>query len=627
MCGICGIIETASNKPVDPDVLLEMREAMVHRGPNDAGSWIDGSVGLAMRRLSIIDLEGSKQPLFNEDGSIVLVFNGEIYNFLELRKRLEAFGHKFQTSGDGETIIHAYEEFGNQCVQEFNGMFAFALWDKRCSRLFVARDRLGKKPFYYYFNGRRFLFGSEMKAILKDKSIPRRLDYKALDLYLTYGYIPPPRTIFEGIQKLPAAHWLLLEGSKMQIQRYWIPAFAQDKLNLPDEEAAKLLRVLLEDAVRLRLISDVPLGAFLSGGIDSSVVAALMSRISNSKVKTFSIGFAESDYSEIEFARTVAKHLGTEHYEFTVTPNVEDILPKLVLQYDEPFSDYSTIPTYYVSKITREHVTVALSGDGGDETFAGYMRYQLAKTYDLWASRLPFGASWLAGKISDALPYNFRGKGILKMISLSKIERYISQMMIFGSALKERFYTHELISLIDQPDDGNYLHECHRLFEFDGEESIDYITICQAIDSVSYLPEDILVKVDRASMFCSLETRAPLLDYRLVDYMASLPVGLKLRGGSSKYLLKQAVKDLLPQSILQREKHGFGMPLSRWFRNELKGFISDILLSSSFTKRGFFRTEAIQWLLENQFEGRANHSLQLWALLWLEIWFREFLDA
>lgn len=616
MCGIAGFIDIDQGER-DPALLIDrMCRVMRHRGPDEQGVWSSGHVALGMRRLAIIDRSHGQQPLFNEDGSILVVFNGEIYNYQELKQGLQGRGHHFQTSSDTEVLVHAYEEYGEACVTHLRGMFAFALWDARRERLLLARDRFGKKPLQYYWDGHRFLFGSEIKSLLA-AGVPRQINPLALDDYLAFGYVPAPLTLFEGVLKVPAAHTLSFEKQKITLQRYWDLSFTPTCQD--DEKAAsERVRELLRDAVAVRLMSEVPLGAFLSGGVDSSLVVGLMSQMMPQPVKTFSIGFEEEAFNELPYGRQVAQLFGTEHHEFLVRPDLISVLPQLAWAYDEPFSDPSLLPTYYVSKLARDHVTVALTGDGGDEIFGGYTRYQREQTI----ARLPAAVRTALAAASRVLPEGVRGQKRLRGLAGDLATRYVQTHMLFLPETRHHLYADAYFSALAQ---HSPLEERRQLFQ--AVQHLDVTTQLQYVDVQTYLTDDILVKVDKASMLNSLETRAPLLDQHLVEYVASLQPSVRLRNGQLKYLLKQAVADLLPAEILSRRKQGFGVPLKYWLRTDLADYAQAQLTSSKAVQRGIFQAKYIQQLLQQHAQARyLDHSRAIWALLCLETWFQVYID-
>ncbi len=633
MCGIAGIIDISSS-PQKP-LMEKMCGIMKHRGPDGEGYYMEGAVALGHRRLSIIDLESGKQPMSNEDGTIWITYNGEVYNFPELKKELQEKGHKFKTRSDTETIVHAYEEYGVKCLEKLRGMFAFGIWDDKKKRLFLARDRLGKKPLYYFSDSKKFIFASELKAILQDKRVNREINSKAVADYLTYNYIPFPETIFKGIYKLPPAHFMTVkivpgiqssqgdikqaECLDFSVQQYWDIKYEPD-YSLSEEDWADVLRENLKEAVRLRLISDVPLGAFLSGGIDSSTVVALMSMVQNTPVKTFSIGFKEEDFSEVKYARDVSKRFGTEHYEMIVEPDAMGILPDLAWEFDEPFADSSAIPTYYVSKMARQHVTVILSGDGGDEIFAGYRRYLWARDmhrYD-W---LPITLKKiLFGIPAVLLPDGMKGKGMLTHLSKSPFERYAGLNTFSDHSYLNNLLSADVITDLKQNYNGSNPNYVYLKGFYDVCKSDDYLTKIQYMDTKTYLADDILTKVDRASMLCSLETRAPLLDHKVVELAARIPSSLKINNNETKYILKKAMNGILPDEILYRKKMGFGVPLIHWFKKDLAEYARDIILSKQAVDRNIFNQNYIQSILKNHQKKGRDLSARIWALLFFEHW-------
>ena len=582
MCGIAGFIEnSASRANLAADektaVLNRMCRVIKHRGPDDQGILVRGRVALGMRRLSIIDLEGGNQPLTGCDDSVTVVFNGEIYNYRELQLKLEALGHRFHTHSDTEAIVHAYEEYGAKCVDHLRGMFAFALWDERSQQLFIARDRVGKKPLYYSLTGNGTLvFGSELKSLLEHPAIKCETNVDALDAYLSFGYVPDPLSIFRGIVKLPPGHHLSFVDGRVTVEQYWDFSYAPAEVK-KEEDYLDELRALLDEAVRLRLVSDVPLGAFLSGGVDSSAVVGLMSRASSQPVKTFSIGFEEDSYNELKFARVAAKHFGTDHHEFIVTPDICDIVDELVWHFDEPFADSSAIPTYMVSKLARQYVTVVLSGDGGDELFAGYTRYQVDRKRSK-LSRLPrVVRERMMRPVSANLPHGAWGRNYLRNVSLDPLDRYIDNISIFTELNKLALYTDDLKSSVAQGPIGASMFRSYAA----SIETGDALDPLLYLDSKTYLPGDILTKVDRMSMAASLEARVPLLDHKLIEFVTRIPASLKMKGLETKYIFKRAMRGLVPDEILERPKQGFGMPMQEWINLQLRGRIHDTLTSSA----------------------------------------------
>lgn len=631
MCGIAGIIST--NGGLTEQQVQPMIDAQRHRGPDAEGVWTDGVCALGHRRLSIIDLsEAGRQPMANDDGSLQITFNGEIYNYQALRAELEAFGYHFRTRTDTETILHAYEKWGVECLKKLRGMFALAIWDRQKKRLFVARDRVGKKPVFYTQVGARFFFASELQGLLANAEIPREVLPEALDGYLSYGYVPAPYTGFRNIFKLPPAHFLTLDlkeaATVPKVERYWSLSYAP-KLRLSEAEACEALRAKLTEAVRLRMISDVPIGAFLSGGIDSSIVVGLMAQQSTQPVKTFSIGFKEAAYNELEHAKRIANLWQTEHHEFIVEADALSILPKLVRHYGEPYADSSCVPTFYVAQMTREHVTVALNGDGGDESFAGYERY-LGNRLAEDMGRLP-GAVWAAQTLGKLLPDSIDPKNrirnirrFLLVMSQPMPQRYARWLTYFTEEDKQSLYSAGFNTQLNGARRGAWLPEIIEAF-CRNAPSRDPVDAAMSADVQAYLPFDLLVKVDIATMANSLEARSPLLDQEVMEFAAQLPPELKLRGRNLKHLLKTAFPDLLPPANVNRRKAGFGVPVGEWFRGPLRELLEDALLAPQARTRGYFNAQHLRQLVSDHLEGRAEHSFKLWNLLMLELWQREFL--
>jgi len=627
MCGIAGIVSQSS----DLAVIGPMTEAMSHRGPDGAGIWSDGLCSLGHRRLAIIDLSvKGKQPLCNENETVWIVFNGEIYNFQELRAELELLGHEFDSHTDTEVIVHAYEQWGADCVKKLRGMFAFAIWDQHRRRLFLARDRVGKKPLYYINNGRCFAFASELQGLLQNPEVQREADLEGVDSYLSWGYVPAPLTGFKNVLKLPPAHFLVLDvgpvETKTRIERYWDLQYSP-KIKMTESEAGDLLREKLTEAVRYRLISDVPLGAFLSGGIDSSIVVGLMAQVSGTRAKTFSIGFDDNDYNELRFARAIAERWGTDHTELIVKPDELAVLPKLVRHYGEPYADSSAIPTFYVSKITRSGVTVALNGDGGDESFAGYDRYAATRIADKLASLGSFGAvtAALARFLPDSIDPKNRVRRLKRFLSVAHADRpvrYSNWVSYFTAAAKKQLYAPYFTEAVATKNRQGWMEDLWK--EVGDLESVD---AAMAVDIKSYLPYDLLTKVDIASMANGLEARSPFLDHVVMEFAAQLPIHLKLHGRQSKYLLKKTFADLLPPENVRRRKMGFGVPIARWLRTSSRELLQDTLLSHRARKRGYFNPDRVHHLVREHVTGKADYSFQLWNLLMLELWHQEFVDA
>jgi asparagine synthase (glutamine-hydrolysing) len=575
-----------------------------------------------MRRLSIIDLAGGAQPISGEDGSVTIVFNGEIYNFHDVRKDLESRGHIFKTNSDTEAIVHAYEEYGNDCVHRLRGMFAFAIWDDKSRELYIARDRVGKKPLYYTLTSDSTLvFGSELKSLLVHPGVKRDIDVEAVDAYLTLGYIPDPLSIFRDVHKLPPGHYLKFSAGRVIIQQYWDFDF-QPTNQRPAGEYLDELKALLDESVRLRLISDVPLGAFLSGGIDSSTIVALMARNMNQPVKTFSIGFNEDSYNELKYARLTAAKLGTDHHEFFVTPEICDVVDQLVWHFDEPFADPSAIPTYMVSKLAREHVKVVLSGDGGDELFAGYTHYVVQSNRQAFSSLPKALRKGIIHPLSYRLPHGAWGRNYLHNISLEPIDRYLDSLSYFTELSRESLYTTDFQNSLPGTKEV-----ARRFADYSARvktrQPLDQLLY---IDSKTYLPGDILTKVDRMSMATSLEVRVPLLDHKLIEFVTTIPSSLKLAGSETKHLLRQAAQDLIPSEILRRPKQGFGVPLEEWINHQLRDQIRETLREPRTRQRGYVRTDYVEVLLNEHEKGRRDHSQPLWSLLMLELWHRQFID-
>ncbi len=627
MCGIAGFIQKdryASRE--DRGILLDkMCRVITHRGPDEQGTNVEGRAALGMRRLSIIDLKGGQQPIYSSDKSKFIVFNGEIYNYRELKKELESLGYKFKTNSDTETIIHAYDEFGADCVHKLRGMFAFAIWDKTDESLFMARDRVGKKPlFYTHLPNGNFVFGSELKSLITHGELKKEVDYAALDAYLTFGYVPEEFCIFKGVAKLQPGHFLHFKNGKVETGQFWDFKYDEVTEVKSEKEYTTELREKIKDAVRVRLISEVPLGAFLSGGVDSSAVVGLMSEILEKPVKTFSIGFNEDTFSELKYARIAAEHFKTEHHEFIVTPDLVETIDELVWHFDEPFSDPSAMPTFIVSKMAREYVTVVLSGDGGDELFAGYTRYSIDKKRSGLGSLPKALRKGLMQPLSEALPHNTRGKNFLYNASLDSIDRYIDSISQFGRLKKDSLYSGKFKAKLDGGSNSGEAVFQQIAGSISTGNPIDNLLY---LDSKTYLPGDILTKVDRMSMATSLEARVPLLDQDLIDYVTQkIPTSLKLKGDVTKYIFKKSLEGLVPKEILYREKQGFGVPIGEWINSQLKEKIHDTLIEKRTLERGYFEPKYIELLLHEHSTGRRDHAHPLWVLWMLELWHRQFVD-
>lgn len=672
MCGLCGVVWSTSKAAPTWAEMQRMTSAIAHRGPDDSWLW-DSRFGLqhlmsnasanvtstdstfeapcgaflGHRRLSIIDLAGGRQPLSNEDGSIWVVLNGEIYNFKEQRAGLIARGHRFQTESDTEVIVHLYEERGPACVHDLRGMFAIAIWDAPKSRLFLARDRIGKKPLVYRHAQGRLAFASELKSLLELGDAERRIDPAAVNLYLAYQYVPHPHSILQGYQKLPPGHWAIYERDQLRVERYWQPPYepgstaelSADGESLEPDDCfknadrwdagrwQKELRAALTEAVQLRLRSDVPLGAFLSGGIDSTIIAGLMQEQSTTPVHTFSIGFPVPKFDERAFAQEASQHLGTQHHELVVEASGLDILPKLIWHYDEPFSDSSAIPTMFLSEMTRREVTVSLSGDGGDELFAGYDRYKavrLAGRFDWMPSFVRRTIAAISRRIPASIEqrsFRRRLKRFAEVLTEDPRRRYLRWIGIFDDQRRQAMLHPDFIQQLGSADAAYFLESVYSACP-----SRDFLTQTTCADVLSYLPCDILTKVDIASMAYGLEARCPFLDQRVVELAARMPMSLKLVGQQGKQVLIDTFKDLLPNSIQTRAKMGFGVPLDHWFRNELRTLLRDVLLNQRSLSRGWFRPEAIRQLVDEHLKATMDHSYRLWNLLVFELWQQRFVD-
>jgi asparagine synthase (glutamine-hydrolysing) len=617
MCGIAGIIRW-DHQPVFEHEIRTMCRMMLHRGPDEEGIYLSEGVALGMRRLSIIDLEGGQQPVSNEDGTVWVVFNGEIYNYKELHRQLVRNGHRFRTESDTETIVHLYEEYGARCVDHLRGMFAFAIWDTRQKRLLLARDRLGIKPLYYAETDNGVAFASELKPLLALPQIDRTVNWQALSHLFTFLATPASQSIIDGVRKLEPARLAIADrGRSLRIERYWDVEFEPDE-HSTEAELIEQLREVLADAVAAHEIADVPVGAFLSGGIDSStVVATMAARSPNRQIKTFSVGFVEDGFDELAHARKVAAAFGTEHHELVLRPDVASIVEDLAWYLDEPFGDTSAIPTYMVSKLAAEHVKVVLTGDGGDELFAGYDKYVVERRereYD----RVPAAIRGMAGAIGSAMPEGMRGRRFLRHFALDGPKRYLDASTLFRADEMAQLLQSNAFEQVSRFDPWS-----ERLSYL--ESGRDWMSAAQYCDLNTYLPLDILTKVDRMTMAHSIEARPPLLDHRLVEFAAKIPARFRLRESTTKYLLKQAMRGILPNEIIDRPKQGFAVPLARWFRGELSGFARDILLSDTCRQRGFLDVGYVERLLRLHQRGR-DLDLQLWTILSFELWCRRFLD-
>jgi asparagine synthase (glutamine-hydrolysing) len=624
MCGIAGVVGHKNDDGIDRETIHCMCQTMVHRGPDDEGCFVSKGVGLGMRRLSVIDLAGGRQPVFNEDRTIAVVFNGEIYNFSELRQQLEMQGHKFSSNSDTEVIVHLYEELGSDCVCKLRGMFAFALFDWRRRRLLLARDRLGKKPLHYALSKDRLWFGSELKAILAAVPGLAEVDQHAVLQYFYFGYVPDPLSVYSRIKKLPPGHLLEFEDGEMRLRKYWdLPEYGTYSPS-SETECLEELEHRLAEAVRVRLISDVPLGAFLSGGTDSSTIVALMARASSKPVKTFSIGFRSAEFDEAPYARAVAEKFGTEHHELILEPNVRETIESLTSFLDEPFGDSSMLPTYFVSRLAREYVTVVLSGDGGDEAFAGYDRYRIHLNE---RSRYPVPPSigrWYRQQAFHRLPQWIPGRNLAYSISLPWQERYIEAVSLMPY---ERNFSLLAPDFVNSCSNGHHPFKLFRNY-VENAPALDPLAHILYLDTKTYLPGDILTKVDRMSMAASLEARVPMLDHVFLEWATSLASPWKLRKGKAKYILTQLARRLgVPRVALDRPKQGFAVPLPQWLRGELRDLVTSVLLEPRTLQRGYFNPDGVKRLLAWFFDGHTDDCLEIWRLMMFELWHRNFLDS
>jgi len=632
MCGIAGLYNFISQKPVAPGIIHRICEKLIHRGPDDYGVYINGPIGLGHRRLTIIDLSSNaKQPMSNEDGSIWIVFNGEIYNFQEIRNELIKRGHLFKTKSDTEVIIHAYEEYGEECLNKFIGMFAFALWDNKKKRLFLARDRVGKKPLIYHVGRDFFIFASEIKAILEHERVPREVNFEALDYYFAFGYIPSPFTIFKNIKKLKPGHYLIIQNGNIIIKQYWNPYKYSPKLQIKNKKnIIAQIKELLKDSIRLRMVSDVPIGAFLSGGMDSSLMVAFIASINKQPIQTFTIGFKEDKYNEIPFAKIIANQFKTIHRDFVLKPNIIEILPILIEAYSEPFGDSSAIPTYYVSKMASNYVKVALSGDGGDELFAGYNRYSSLyklKIYDA----IPRSLANIIKHFIHQEPENYwlydnmslleKIKYALNVRMLTTAERNFYFSCITNHLFRNSLFSKEIRKILNQNNFAMKLFFEH----FNEIPFSDVLAKVFALDVILYLPEDLLVKVDIASMANSLEVRCPLLDHRIVEFALGIPLQMKISLKSKKIILKEIACEMLPNPILKRPKKGFSVPLKEWFRTDLKHVISSIIKENASEIKSFFNLKFVKQIISIHQNGIADYSRIIWLLLNFVLWYKYFI--
>ena len=618
MCGICGFSGSEALIEDARACIGAMCDVIVHRGPDEDGYYVDSGIVLGMRRLKIIDLLSGSQPIFNEDKTVVVVFNGEIYNFKEIRHQLVQKGHEFQTNTDTEVIAHLYEDCGEDFVTHLNGMFGIALWDAAKKKLILARDRMGEKPLYYSFMDKKIIFGSEIKSILCHPGADRSISHEALYHYFSFNYIPAPLSVYKNIKKLLPGEMLIYQNGVIEKKRFWTPRLAPN-LVTGEEEFKSLLYDKLYQAVKLRMISDVPLGAFLSGGIDSSIMVCLMSQVSSSPVKTFSIGLENEERSELPFARAVAERCGTDHYELIARPDAVGLIDKISWYFDEPFGDSSAIPTFLVSELTRRHVTVAISGDGGDELFAGYERYQRiikrSEFYRKWKFLPDFVTKFSSGFVGDSLPFGFKGKAFLQSL---KYDNYSFFSVGTSEELKRHLFSKKILKDM-QDKDSFSVAEALRT-------DAALIDQCMLFDMNSYLPDDIMTKVDRMSMANSLETRAPFLDHSFVEFALTIPSSLKLKNEISKYILKQTFRKDLPESVFAHKKTGFSIPLSDWFRNELRPLLFDTLTKAAIEKTGILSYPFVEKVLSQHMAGTRDHQRLIWMILMFQLWHRNWAE-
>lgn len=618
MCGICGYFGFENQDYARPELLKKMCEVMAHRGPDDEGFYFKDKIGLGSRRLSIIDLAGGHQPMPNEDGTIWVVFNGEIYNYSELRALLSGKGHKFSTYCDTEIILHLYEEFGSEGVERLRGMFAFGIWDEKSNELLLARDNLGIKPLYYAILDRYIIFSSSINAILQDNRIERFMDLSALDDFLTFRYVPAPKTLLQGIKKLLPGHILVCKDGAVETKKYWDFEFGLDERD--KAYYTNQLREKVWESVEMQLMSDVPLGAFLSGGLDSSIIVGLMSQMIDEPINTFSVGFAiGKPYDELEYAREVAKSYSTNHREILIEPDILELMPKLIYFMEEPIADPAAIPTYYLSKLAHDYgVKVILTGEGADEMFGGYKRYYWAKVADRlqW---LPAKAKRSIMAVLAHIPVSTSHKQTIQsLLSTTNLDFYLAGVSVFDEQEKSLLYSNDLKCLLN----GNrasslqpYLSKSRNLF-----------SMATYVDMKLWLSDDLLIKMDKMSMAHSVETRVPFLDHKLVEFSATIPEHLKYKGSVSKYILRQAMADILPKSVRSRKKHAFAVPIAEWLRNELKDYARDILLSKTSIDRGYFNPARVEEIVDEHQTGKKDHSFKIWSLLNLELWHRIYID-
>jgi asparagine synthase (glutamine-hydrolysing) len=626
MCGIVGQLRPPG-RAVDRELIAGMCAGLEHRGPDARGIHCEDRAGLGIQRLRVIDLDTGDQPIYNEDRSVVVVLNGEIYNYRELRRDLQARGHTFSTRGDTETIVHLYEEYGAGCVEHLHGMFAFALWDRRREQLLLARDRVGKKPLVYSFRDGTLTFASELHALLQDREISRDVEHEALDGFLAYGYVPAPLTAIRGVHKLPPAHTMLVRNGRATLRRYWKLDYSAKLEGVGVHELGERIREALRTATRRRMVADVPLGAFLSGGIDSSAVVAAMAEASPEPIRTFSIGFDHQDFDELPHARRIAQQFGTVHEEFHVRADAIEILPKIIRHHGEPFADSSAIPSFYLAELTRRHVTVALNGDGGDESFAGYTRYvanALAHRLDRVPAALRHGIASVGARLPDGGEVSSRLNKLRRLTStlaLDGPQRYGRYVSWFDAAQRHALYTPEFAATLSAAPDGVIRGP------WETSSGASVVDKMLEVDVSTYLVDDLIAKVDIATMAHGLEARSPFLDHQLMELAASIPAEYKVRGREKKWILREALRGWLPDDILDRPKQGFSVPLSSWLRGDLRTWAADVLLDPATLTRGYFEANAVQALLDRHAAGADGEDKRIWALLMMELWHRDFVDA
>ncbi len=625
MCGICGVYDFGNNPHIDETILKKMSQVLTHRGPDDEGIFLDNGIGLAVKRLSVIDVEGGHQPIHNEDESIWIIFNGEIYNYEKLRQLLERLNHRFYTLSDTEVIVHSYEEFGDDCVKKFNGMFAFAIWDENEKKLLLARDRMGIKPLHYIVLGDKLIFGSEIKSMLQDPSILREVDTISLHHFLGYEYVPAPRTIFKGIKKLLPGYMLTCKKGNILIKKYWDVIFSNYREEKISYYVTQINRIL-KKSVQRRLVSDVPLGAILSGGIDSSSIVGFMTNLMDRPVKTFSIGFDDQSYNELKYARLVAEYFNTEHHEKIIEPNMVNLAKEIIHFFDEPFADVSIFPTYLVYSFASNQVTVVLSGDGGDELFAGYDWY-IASWLDGYYRRLPLIFRKEVENIFEKIPPSPAKKDSINILkrfvegsSLSSEGRHVRWQFFLTDTERKELYS-------------NILKKLYNLNSFDlinsyylRKNARDRLSREQYVDLKTYLPDDILTKIDRMSMANSIEARVPFLDHIFVEFSATIPHNLKLRGLTSKYILKNAMSSFLPKQIIRRKKQGFSIPIKNWLKCELKDLMLNVLSKEKIKETGYFNYDYVNKITQQHLKGEKNNAHQIWALVTFQLWHEMYID-